>query len=1167
MKSVLKRILSVILAVIFLTAQCGFVIAEDGVVAEDGTVTETGAYLEFVRLTTEYQYGEEFYAVIRYHSADGTTRTVNISQCKIHGFDSNVDYTQKQEVVVEYMGVYITCVVTVYAEGDAPLNYEWSFDEEKSELIVSGVGDLPDFGGSVEINEDGTPTEYPEVPWIDYRDRIRTVTVTGNIRTIGAYAFEGCSELRVVNIVSDSIETIRENAFANCHELRYVFIPDTIRYIEIDSFRDCDMLNCIFYGGPMDRWDEYCLSDNIPYGSVYHDFYEPNLIIYDSVTDYFPGEDFYADVWICDMNGTEEPIDSYTVTGFDSYSFGEQEVTITFGPCSTTLPVFVNEVQEPYEVVFENAKTQYGCGEEFYIEVYKHIGGKTVEIPLEECYIEGFDSNCPGRQEVRIRYESGAQCFEYCVMVEVYDAPIIDDEIHWEFDQGSGELMVWAEEMPDYEEFGTPWEDIKPEIRTVTVVARTIGAYAFAHCNNLTKVDILNDNNLIYIGEGAFKYSHRITDIFIPISVEGIGDSAFECGELSNVYYEGEEWQWTNIHIEGGNTPLRRANIYYNSKGISNKEITIICNRSEYKVGDQYFEVEVYEIDENGVERPIMEEEYQVEGFDTSEPGEYEVTVSYGSYSETFTITVVNRDSLTWSYDSSQKTLEIGGYGEMGEYDHGWIAGVGGYTYAPWADCLSDVERIIVGDGVTSISPGVFKCCNNLTSVYIGSSVETIGAYAFEYCEKLTELTIPDSVTFISGSAFTNCTSLRNVTFGNGLTEIWGGYNFAHSKLSNVVLPDSLQLLGVGVFYDCAELTEIYIPASVTKIDREVFQKCYALRDVYYGGTESQWNLITIGINNECLDNAVIHFNDNEEPEPPAEPDPPAEPEPELTFEINIENMKTEYYVGEEFEAVVRIDYSDGTSEYVENYEVEGFDSSRVGKYDIVIIYNGIHSIPFTVAVTELTVEPEISPVVTVSTEKCMVGNTVDVVVSLSDNPGFVNLGLEIEYDTALRLVGVSANEAIEAEFTPAESLDVYPYNIIFDSPNNVYYNGNLVTLTFEVPEDAEEGDYFVDISYYKGRDKNYIDGVSVNYDEADNPLRLQYESGMITVYDYTPGDINNDGIVNSKDGTSILRHLAHWNLPNINNYATDVDGDGAVTNMDATLLLRYLAGWNVEIH
>ena len=68
----------------------------------------------------------------------------------------------------------------------------------------------------------------------------------------------------------------------------------------------------------------------------------------------------------------------------------------------------------------------------------------------------------------------------------------------------------------------------------------TIGDAAFFGASNLNSV-ILN-NNLEYIGTGAFDYCTLLSSISIPESVTFIGDNAFsDCSVLSNVTFQNEE--------------------------------------------------------------------------------------------------------------------------------------------------------------------------------------------------------------------------------------------------------------------------------------------------------------------------------------------------------------------------------------------------------------------------------------------------------------------------------------------------------------------------------------------------------------------------------------------------------------------------------------------------
>ena len=91
--------------------------------------------------------------------------------------------------------------------------------------------------------------------------------------------------------------------------------------------------------------------------------------------------------------------------------------------------------------------------------------------------------------------------------------------------------------------------------------------------------------------------------------------------------------------------------------------------------------------------------------------------------------------------------LTISGKGKM--YDYSVV------NEAPWSK--SDIKRIIIGDGITTIGEEAFLFCRYLTSVTIPNSVTEIGGDAFEHCSALTSVTIPNSVTTIGGSAFSDC--------------------------------------------------------------------------------------------------------------------------------------------------------------------------------------------------------------------------------------------------------------------------------------------------------------------------------------------------------------------------------------------------------------------------
>ena len=77
----------------------------------------------------------------------------------------------------------------------------------------------------------------------------------------------------------------------------------------------------------------------------------------------------------------------------------------------------------------------------------------------------------------------------------------------------------------------------------------------------------------------------------------------------------------------------------------------------------------------------------------------------------------------------------------------------------------------------------------------------------------------------------------------------------------NVAVPGGVAEIGLGAFAGCTGLTGVTIPSSVVKIHSSAFFECHSLKDVYFGGSETQWNALTIEMKNESLQAASIHYN------------------------------------------------------------------------------------------------------------------------------------------------------------------------------------------------------------------------------------------------------------------------------------------------------------------
>ena len=160
--------------------------------------------------------------------------------------------------------------------------------------------------------------------------------------------------------------------------------------------------------------------------------------------------------------------------------------------------------------------------------------------------------------------------------------------------------------------------------------------------------------------------------------------------------------------------------------------------------------------------------------------------------------------NLTWHL-TDNGVLTISGKGEMNNYlDHNRL---------PWSK--SDIKRIIIGDGVTTIGENAFFYCSALTSVTIPNSVTKIGKSAFEGCRTLTSVTIPNSVTTIGEDAFFYCRELTSVTIPNSVTEIGDGAFTGCRSLKNFTFGSGLQSIGREAFSGCINITQISSEAVV----------------------------------------------------------------------------------------------------------------------------------------------------------------------------------------------------------------------------------------------------------------------------------------------------------------------------------------------------------------
>ena len=382
----------------------------------------------------------------------------------------------------------------------------------------------------------------------------------------------------------------------------------------------------------------------------------------------------------------------------------------------------------------------------------------------------------------------------------------------------------------------------KSHLKTLTIPGgvTSIGNGAFSN-SHLTSIQLPDGAQL---GAMLFYQCYELTDVTLPADLTVIGDSMFEnCTKL------------THVTIPSGVTRIER-------------EAFTMCGALE--------EIRLPE----GVESiggiafsgcVAMTGAYLPRSLTTIESGAFSACRSLtdvyygGTAAEWAAISVADRndpllnaalhctgsalvasgkcgESASWKLDADG-VLTITGAGPMADYG----------AYGPWYIAhLTDIKKVVVQEGVTTIGDHAFANLSYVTSVTIPSSITSIGAHAFEKCrlggavtlpEGLTaigdfafsgsgmaSLTLPESLRTIGNSAFLFC-SLRELTIPDGVTSIGTGA-FCNASLTSVKLPASGVTLGDSLFQECENLTDVTLPADLTVIGPSMFENCGSLKNV-----------------------------------------------------------------------------------------------------------------------------------------------------------------------------------------------------------------------------------------------------------------------------------------------------------------------------------------------
>ncbi len=611
----------------------------------------------------------------------------------------------------------------------------WTFNQNTGRLVISGTGAMEDYYNDV------------YVPWYDYKESIKSVTIGNYVTNIGSLSFCGYDALKNVTI-GNRVTSIGSYAFGECTSLTNITIPDSVTTIEDAAFKGCVSLENIVIGDGVTSLSSFSFRNHNNLRSV---------VIGNGVKTIDNGTFYNCDSLVNVMigNGVTSIGDGafYRCTSLENVTIGNGVTSIgdeAFYRCTS-----LGSVTIPDSVTSMGGYVFLDCTSLANVTIGKGI-----------THIENVFVNCENMTDVYYTGTIGDWCkIEF---TDSFSTPMAyGDNLYIDGVLIAGDI-VFPNGITSIGAYAFANCDSLVSIKICDGVT-SIGGSAFYGCDNLTSITI--PDSVITIGDGAFSSCHSLTSITIPNSVTNMGDSAF--------------WNCSNL-------------------------MSVIIGNSVTAIGKEAF----------------------------------------------------------YSCDSLVSIKICDG-----------VTSIGGHAFY---DC-DNLTSITIPDSVITIGDGAFSSCRSLTSITIPDSVTFIGDCAFGWCD-LKSITIPYSVQSIGISPFSGCRSLKEINVDDSnpffLSDEYGVlYNKdkthliefpCGSELIKYNIYDTVTIIGASAFSASTvsahsgiasnRLKSIVVPKSIITIGDYAFENCDNLTEVYYTGYKEQWKKISIGLYNEDLIGANIHY-------------------------------------------------------------------------------------------------------------------------------------------------------------------------------------------------------------------------------------------------------------------------------------------------------------------
>ena len=660
----------------------------------------------------------------------------------------------------------------------------------------------------------------------------------GNVQSIGTSAFDTCTSLTSVNI-PDSVTNIGDHAFSGCSSLVIDKLPTNVTVYDDGVFNECKAFTLSeIPEGVTKIWSGAFAGCEFPDSITLPVSIEvarglngcKKLILKEGVTKLDSQIKYCSEVEEVILPETLTEIGNRVFEGCDSLKSITipKSLELCPGALSVWGPAFEGSSIET--VTFEEGTEKihnalfYNCGSLKTVNIpdtVKTIGQyafmycenlESVNIPEGVTTLEtSCFAYCGNLKSITIPSTiddvGGAikgSPFEYCGIETVEftgNRTTIPQSIFYE--SNNLKHVIFPENL---KEIGNTAFYGCDSLETVTFPEglERIGDGAFAYCPNLTEVTIPNSVTYwgsesasgfgnafeysglktVHLNEGrteipsyAFIHCENLTDINIPSTVEKIGDYAFDyCNSLESIV------------LPEGLTSLGMA-AFANTGSLRSIVLPKSLTNYGWVVGGGPFEY-------SGLSEVTLED-----GTTDIAEGLFTFCKNLSTINIPSSVTTINNyafygcESLT-SFTIPANVTTLGaqvfyGSGVTEMFIPKTLITAGNNSMSAFEG--SNIAKITLEEGITTISTAEFTLCKKLAEVNLPSTLKTIENSAFQGCDALVSITIPYGVTSIEGYAFADCAALEKVVVPSSVTSIAtlgsGQHIFAHIQTSGDKYP------------------------------------------------------------------------------------------------------------------------------------------------------------------------------------------------------------------------------------------------------------------------------------------------------------------------------------------------------------------------------------------